>query len=92
MDARGAPIRFSLPRQILAARDDLLYQAVRNRLGGVHPVVAVGIARNALDALPRRLGDDLVQSDLRLLELSRMDLDVGGDPLDAGQGLVDEVR
>src|SRR5262245_54942537 len=67
----------------LAARQDLVDEAVVARLLGRHEAVALGVSRDLLDGLPGVLGVELVQHAALLEDLARQDLDLGGLALKA---------
>src|SRR3712207_8066637 len=66
----------ALPRAV----DDPVHDAVPDGLLRPHYVVAVGVALDLLEGLPRRLGQDLVETPLGAYELSGLDLHVRSLP------------
>src|SRR5260370_41998578 len=62
-------------RRQFPAGDDAVDHAVLPRLFGPHDVVAIDIARHAVDGLSRRLGEQLVQRLAHPQDLPRIDID-----------------
>src|SRR3712207_3029058 len=67
--------------------DDLVGQAVGDRLLVSHPEVAVEVAGDILDRLAGVVGVDLPHPLLDAQDLARLDLDVGGTALEASRAL-----
>src|SRR3954451_1940554 len=74
----------------LSVRDHLVDDPVFLRLCRAHDEVAVGVAGDLLDLLPRVVGEDLVERLAHAHDLLGLDLDVDGLPGGATVGLVDE--
>src|SRR5829696_3574028 len=81
-----SPLRF----QRLVLGDDPVDDAVVLGLVRAHEVVALGVLLDFLDVLAGVLGDDLVKPAPHVDDLARVDLDVGGLPLEARGHLVDQ--
>src|SRR5260370_40336522 len=64
-------------RRQFPAGDDTVDHAVLPRLLGPHDVVAIHIARHAVDGLSRRLGEQLVQRLAHPQDLPRINIDLG---------------
>ena len=76
--------------EIFDRADDLVRDAVVDRLGSRHPVVPVGVLADSFDGLSGIGGDDLDQSLVHLDELARLDLDVGCRAVHAAHRLMQE--
>ena len=70
--------RAALVGGLAGALDDLVDEAVLERLVGGEPAVAVGVVLDLLDGLAGVLGDQLEQDLLDVERLLGLDLDVGG--------------
>src|SRR5262249_11324986 len=72
----------------LAGRQDLVDEAVANRLIGGHEEVAIGIADDALLVLTGALDQNAIDQRPQSEDLPRLDLHVGGLAADAAERLV----
>src|SRR5699024_9753313 len=72
------------------AADDLVDEAVLERLGGGEPLVAIGVGGDLLDALSGLLRDQLGERALHREDQVGLDLDVRGGAAQAAQRLVHE--
>src|SRR5262249_31708448 len=70
--------------------DDLVGEAVVDRLGGRHPIVPFGVLADPLDRLPGLSGEDLSQSVPRLDDLACFNIDVGCRALHAAHRLMQQ--
>ena len=70
--------------------DDLVRDAVVDRLGSRHPVIPVGVLADSFDGLSGLGIDDLDQSLVHLDELARLDVDVGCRAVHAAHRLMQE--
>src|ERR1044071_2206963 len=77
------------PGRSASLLDDLVHETVTLGFLGGEPVVAVGILHDLVDGSAGVLGQDAVELLARLEHLARRDLDVGGLPGGAAEGLVD---
>src|SRR5690606_13673170 len=68
--------------------DDVVDEAVLERLGGGEPAVAVGVAVDLVDGLAGLLRGDLGEHALHVEDELGVDPDVGGGAADAAGGLV----
>ena len=70
--------------------DDLAHDAVRHGLLRTHPMVSIGIFRNAFEGLASLFCNDSIDAFPGLDDLLRLDLDVSGVPADPPRGLVNQ--
>src|SRR5579871_1067554 len=93
-ELRGRKARASVllrDRLQRAAGDDLVDQAVVDGLIGLHDVIAIDVAGDALDGLAGGVGQDIVQRFAHAQDFLRVDVDVGGLPGQSAHGrLVDQ--
>src|SRR5271157_215871 len=76
--------------QLRCRPDDLAHDAVRHGLLRTHPMVSIGVFRNAFEGLASLFGDDSIDPFARLDDLFRLDLDVGGVAAEPTRGLVNQ--
>ena len=55
---------------------DLVNQPIRLRVVAGHEVIAIGVARNALDRLARMVREQMIQPFLQIQDFARLDFDV----------------